>query len=105
MRGVSEPVSYGGPGPGPPPPLGVGVGVGPAAQVAQLHVVEQTGLDDLGDVVVVGEQDGVVRLVVDGVPWQAGVVGRPGEPRRQSCADLKTKPATLHEVLAAGPTA
>lgn len=78
-------------------------GVGAAAQVAQLHVVEQTGLDELDDVVVVGERDGVVRLLADGAPWQVGVASRPGPPRRQSCADLTTKPAAVHEVLAAGP--
>ncbi|WP_110181156.1 sucrase ferredoxin [Nocardioides solisilvae] len=80
------------------------VGVGVAAQVAQLHVVEATGLDGLGDVVVVGEEDGVVRLTVDGAPWQVGVVARAGEPRRQSCADLSVKATTVHEVVASGPT-
>lgn len=78
-------------------------GVSGAAQVAQLHVVEETGFDDLGDVVVTGETDGVVSLLADGTPWRVGVATRAGEPRRQSCADLTTKPAKEHHVLAAGP--
>jgi Sucrase/ferredoxin-like len=79
------------------------VGVSGAAQAAQLHVVEETGLDILGDVVVTGEADGVVSVRADGTPWQVGVVTRTGEPARQSCADLATKPAPVHEVIAAGP--
>lgn len=78
-------------------------GTSGAAQAAQLHVVEQTGFDDLGDVVVTGERDGVVSLLADGRPWRVGVHTRQGEPRRQSCADLTTKPAKVHEILASGP--
>ncbi|WP_101523298.1 sucrase ferredoxin [Nocardioides houyundeii] len=78
-------------------------GVSPAAQVAQLHVVEETGLDGLGDVVVTGEADGVVSLSADGTPWQVGVLTRTGEAVRQSCADLQGKPVLVHEVVAAGP--
>lgn len=78
-------------------------GVSGAAQVAQLHVVEQTGFDDLGDVVVTGEEAGVVSLLADGAPWRVGVHTRLGEPRRQSCADLTAKPAAVHQVLGAGP--
>ena len=79
------------------------VGLTPAAQVAQVHVVEQTGLDDLGDVLVLDEVNGVVRVLADGVIWHVGVRTGRGEPRRQSCADLTTKPATVHTVVAAGP--
>ncbi len=78
-------------------------GVSAAAQVAQLHVVEQTGYDELGDVVVVGERDGVVRLLADGSPWQVGVLSRQGPPRRASCGDETAKPGEVHEVVAAGP--
>ncbi len=53
--------------------------------------------------VVVGERDGVVRLLADGSPWQVGVLSRQGPPRRASCGDETAKPGEVHEVVAAGP--
>lgn len=81
------------------------VGLSPAAQVAQVHVVEQTGFDDLGDVLVLDEVHGVVRLLANGTEWHVGVRSGKGEPCRQSCADLATKPVAVHTVVAAGPVA
>ena len=81
-------------------------GLSGAAQVAMVHVMEAAGLDDLGDVTVLDESSGVVRLLVRAdegyVEWQAGVARRSVE-RRQSCGDSPLKPAVSHQVLAAGP--
>ncbi|MFC6153033.1 sucrase ferredoxin [Nocardioides yefusunii] len=84
-------------------------GLSGAAQVAQVHVMEMTGLDDLGDVLVLEESHGVVRLLAQApgsegaqVEWQVGVRSVK-VPRRQSCGDSPFKPATSYEVIAAGP--
>ncbi|MFC6695391.1 sucrase ferredoxin [Nocardioides daphniae] len=81
------------------------VGVPEAAQVAQVHVVEQTSLDRLGEVRVLGEDRGLVRVDADGEQWQVAVKASRSAPRRQSCGETFEKPATVHEVLAAGPVA
>lgn len=83
-------------------------GLSGAAQVAQVHVMESTGLDDLGDVTVLDEDNGVVRLLA-GLPgarteWHVGV-RRSAVPRRQSCGDSPLKPASSYDVVVAGPVA
>lgn len=78
-------------------------GASEPAQVAQVHVVEQTGLDRLDDVVVIEEVNGAVRLLADGSEWQVGVRTSKSEPRRQSCGETFEKPAAVHEVVIAGP--
>lgn len=80
------------------------VGVSEPAQVAQVHVVEQTALDTLGAVTVLEEERGVIRLSAAGHEWQAAVRTTKSEPRRQSCGETFEKPARVHTVVAAGPT-
>ena len=79
------------------------VGVSEVAQVAQMHVVEQTALDELDQVQVIGEERGVVRLLADGHEWQAGVRTTLSEVRRQSCGETFEKAARIHQVIVAGP--
>lgn len=77
-------------------------GLSPAAQVAQLHVAEETADDRLGAVVVTGERDGAVEVMADGDPWAVQVVSRPGAPRAQSCGvDVTPKPTVVREVASA----
>ncbi|MBE7325882.1 sucrase ferredoxin [Nocardioides sp. Y6] len=78
------------------------VGVSEPAQVAQVHVVEQTALDTLGAVTVLEEERGVVRLSAGGREWQAAVRTTKSDPRRQSCGETFEKPARIHTVVAAG---
>lgn len=80
------------------------VGVSEPAQVAQVHVVEQTALDTLGAVTVLEEERGVVRLAAAGREWQVAVRTTRSEPRRQSCGETHQKPARVHTVIAGGPT-
>lgn len=81
-------------------------GLSPAAQVAQLHVLEQVGDDRVGAVAVTGERDGVVDLMADDDPWRVEVASRPGEPRAQSCGvDVVAKPTVVREVVSAVPLA
>ncbi len=70
-----------------------------AAQVAELHVRRELGLDGLDDVRVVAVDGGEVRLDVRGTTHLVEVAESPGAPRRQSCADLTTKPAPVYEVV------
>ena len=77
-------------------------GLGGPAQVADLHVRGELGIDRLDDVVVEGVDGDVVRLAVRGTTYEVMVSRRAGEPRRQSCADPATKPATVFEVTAMG---
>ena len=79
------------------------VGASEVAQVAQVHVVEQTALDGLDEVQVIEEERGVVRLLADGREWQVGVRTTASEPRRQSCGETFEKPAKVHTVFIAGP--
>lgn len=80
------------------------VGVSEPAQVAQVHVVEQTGLDTLGAVAVLDDERGVVRLDAAGREWQVAVRTSTSEPRRQSCAETFEKPARIHQAVVSGPT-
>src|SRR5690606_27634862 len=75
------------------------------AQVAQVHVVEQSGFDRHGEVTVVDEVNGVVRLLADGTEWQVAVRTSKSGPRRQSCGETFEKPGVIHEVALAGPVA
>lgn len=79
-------------------------GLSGEAQTALAHVMEATATDDIGDVFVLDEVNGVVRLLADGVEWQVGV-RRAATPRRQSCGDSPLKPAASYTVVAAGPVA
>ncbi|WP_110240186.1 sucrase ferredoxin [Nocardioides gilvus] len=81
------------------------VGASEPAQVAQVHVVEQTGLDRHDEVVVLEEVNGVVRLLADDTEWQVAVRTSKSEPRRQSCGETFEKPGAVHEVVLAGPVA
>lgn len=79
-------------------------GLSPRAQVAQLHVLEATGLDRLGEVRVLAERDGTVRLQAGEETWEVRVESRPGPDRAQSCGvDPVAKPTTVHEVVHATP--
>ncbi|GAB3776003.1 hypothetical protein FB382_004285 [Nocardioides ginsengisegetis] len=76
-------------------------GLPAAAQVAELHVRTALGLDGLHDLddVSVGLGTGeTVSLTVAGREHRLTVASTPGEPRRQSCADLKLKGAPVHTV-------
>ena len=79
-------------------------GLGGAAQVADLHLRRELGLDRLEDVEVESEDGATVRLRARGTAYDVTVAQRPGEPRRQSCGDLKVKPAPVFEVTAMGTT-
>jgi len=70
----------------------------PVAQVAELHARAELGLDGL-DAVRVRSVDGERVVLRAGDEDHAVEVDRtPTEPRRQSCADLKTKPGWEYHV-------
>jgi hypothetical protein len=76
-------------------------GVPGAAQVAELHLRTELGLTGLADVALVSADagdPGVVVLDAGGERYDVRVEESVGEPRRQSCADLKTKPAPVFRV-------
>lgn len=73
-----------------------------AAQVADLHLRRERGIDRLGAVVVAGVDGDVVRLTAAGTTYAVTVAERAGEPRRQSCADLSPKAGTVFEVTGVG---
>nr|WP_246416392.1 sucrase ferredoxin [Nocardioides luti] len=77
-------------------------GAAPAAQVAELHLRTELGLTGLDEVAVgsVADEDGtsVVTLHASGTAYDVRVGGRASEPRRQSCADLATKPGRAYDV-------
>lgn len=82
-------------------------GLSGEAQAALVHVMEATGSDEIGDVLVLDEVNGVVRLLAGAgrehqAEWQVGV-RRTSVPRRQSCGDSPLKPAARFAVVAAGP--
>ena len=77
-------------------------GLSGPAQVADLHLRRELGLDRLDDVEVVSADGGTVRLSARGTAYDVTVEQRAGGPRRQSCADLKVKPAPVFEVTAMG---
>lgn len=73
-----------------------------AAQVADLHLRAELGLDLVDDVRVDAVSGELVRLTARGTAYDVTVAQRPGEPRRQSCADLTTKPGPVFAVTAMG---
>ena len=70
-------------------------GVPGAAQVAELHLRAELGV---ADVSVVSVDGGDVVLRAGGERYDVRVEVAMSEPRRQSCADLKTKPAPVFRV-------
>jgi hypothetical protein len=73
-------------------------GVPGAAQVAELHLRAELGLTGLDDVALASCDGEEVTLDVRGERYVVRVEESVGEPRRQSCADLKTKPAAVYRV-------
>lgn len=73
-------------------------GLPPIAQVAELHARAEVGAEDV-DAVRVRSVDGETVLLAVGDDGYAARVERTAtEPRRQSCADLKTKPGWEYRV-------
>lgn len=72
------------------------------AQVADLHLRRELGLDRVDDVTVRVVEGDAVTLDVAGAPYVVRVERTPGEPRRHSCADLKLKSGAVHDVVAWG---
>jgi hypothetical protein len=77
-----------------------------AAQVAELHLRDELGIDELDALRVVAIRSGVdgdhVTIVARGSSYDVVVEQTTGEPRRQSCADLRTKPAPEFRVVSGG---
>lgn len=73
-------------------------GVPGAGQVAELHLRAELGLDGLHDVALVSVDGGEVVLAAGGERYDVRVEESVGEPRRQSCADLKTKAVPVFRV-------
>ena len=74
----------------------------PQAQVAELHLRTELGLDALDAVRTGLPDDDRVPLTADGVDYTVTVRRSEGEPRRQSCSGLGTKPAGVYEVTSWG---
>ncbi|WP_109506634.1 sucrase ferredoxin [Nocardioides speluncae] len=64
-----------------------------AAQVAELAVRRESGCWAVDEVRVVAADGGAVAVESAGQQWEVEVATRPGHSRRQSCADLRTKPS------------
>lgn len=64
-----------------------------AAQVAELAVRRESGRWATDDARVVAADGGDITVESAGQQWEVEVTTRPGQSRRQSCADLKTKPS------------
>lgn len=84
-------------------------GLSGEAQTALVHVMEATSVDEIGDVLVLDEVNGVVRVLADAggdaqTEWQVAV-RRSSVPRRQSCGVSPLKPAARFDVVVAGPVA
>lgn len=69
------------------------------AQYAELAVRRETGLTGVDQVEVVAVDGRRVSLRLPGGAVAVEVESTKGEPRRQSCGDLATKPVTTHRVL------
>ena len=74
----------------------------PEAQVAELHLRTELGLDALDAVRAGPLADDRVRLTVDGTDFSVTVQRSEGEPRRQSCSGLGTKPVGVYAVTSWG---
>jgi hypothetical protein len=68
------------------------------AQFAELHVRRERGLSGLDEVAVTAVDGPHVTLRTPGGQVVVRVETTPGEPRRQSCADLRTKSAPVYTV-------
>lgn len=66
-------------------------GLPPAAQVAELAVLEEAPATALGDLHVDGAAEPTVRGTVGQRAWSVDVTEEPGPERRQSCGDTKVK--------------
>lgn len=75
-------------------------GLDGASQVAELHLRSAYGLVD---VTVIGREGDRVRALADGERWEVVVAESVGEPRSQSCGDLRLKAAPVYAVTAAAP--
>lgn len=73
-----------------------------AAQVADHHVRRELGIEPAEAIALVEVEDREVTLAVAGERWRVTVATTAGEPRRQSCADDRLKPTTVHRVEAMG---
>ena len=77
-------------------------GVAEVAQVADLHLRRELGLDRVADVTVRAVEGDVVTLDVPGATYAVRVARTRGEPRRHSCADLKLKSGDVYDVVSWG---
>lgn len=68
------------------------------AQVAELFVRRELGLTGLGEVTTEGADGDRVVVRAGAERYDVTVSTATGEPRRQSCADLSTKPAQVYAV-------
>lgn len=78
-------------------------GLSGAAQTAELWVRHELGIERLDEARVLGVDGSVVTVAAAGTSYAVEVAQSLSEPRRQSCADLKTKPAAVHEVVSWEP--
>lgn len=78
-------------------------GLSGASQTAELWVRGELGIERLDEARVLGVDGSVVTVAAAGSSYAVEVAQSLGEPRRQSCADLKTKPAAIHEVVSWAP--
>lgn len=77
-------------------------GVPGIAQVADLHLRRELGLDRVDDVTVRAVEGDAVTLEVAGATFVVRVARTPGEPRRHSCADLKLTSGDVYDVVSWG---
>lgn len=77
-------------------------GVPGIAQVADLHLRRELGVDRVDDVTVRAVEGDAVTLDVTGATYVVRVTRTPGEPRRHSCADLKLKSGDVYDVVSWG---
>ncbi len=76
-----------------------------AAQTAELFLRRHLALERLDDARVLGVDGSVVTLAAAGTTYEVVVAESLSEPRRQSCADAKTKPAGVYDVVSWAPRA
>lgn len=69
------------------------------AQVADLHLRRELDLARVDDIAVEKVDGDEVTLSAAGERFVVLVAETLGQPRRQSCADLKTKPAAVYDVV------
>lgn len=75
-----------------------GSGLPPRAQVADLHLRRELGLDEIGALTGHRVDGDEVTLRAGDTTYVVRVTESRGEPRRQSCADLATKPVGVYAV-------